>query len=205
MLPNVLIQKNLLKSRKRSENICLNIELLHKESISKTILSEGLIDKYKITNGYATSTYHYTSPECLMRILKNRNVYFTDCQFLNDYKERLNINDELEYFWNSKNSNYDKGFRKLLENIYIDVFEDDDFCYIDGEEEQKMNRYFVMSASMQKDSLGMWKYYSKNGSYNGYCISLFISALDDEWIDRDTDVAVEIGLVYIIIQINRKK
>lgn len=115
--------------------------------------------------------------------------------FLNDYKERLNINDELEYFWNSEKSNYDKKFLDLVEKIHIEVFEDDDFYYIDGEEEQKMNRYFVMSTSMKKDSLGMWKYYSKNSSYNGYCMGLFIPALVDEWIDRDTGVAVEIGLV----------
>lgn len=147
-------------------------ELLHKKNISKTILSEVLINKYKITTGYTISTYHYTSPEGLVGIVKNRNIYFTDCQFLNDYKERLNINDELEYFWNSEKSNYDKKFRDLVEKIHIEVFEDDDFYYIDGEEEQKMNRYFVMSTSMKKDSLGMWKYYSKNGSYNGYCVGL---------------------------------
>ena len=48
---------------------------------------------------------------------------------------------------------------------------------------------------MNDDSLSMWKYYAQKGNYNGYNISLYIPALADEWLDRETKVAVETGLV----------
>ena len=43
--------------------------------------------------------FHYTSPEGLMGILKTRTFFFTDSQFLNDFREKININEELELFW----------------------------------------------------------------------------------------------------------
>lgn len=36
----------------------------------------------------------------------------------------------------------------------------------------------------------MWKYYSKNNSYDGYCIGLLDIALTDEWIDTVSGVSV---------------
>ena len=138
--------------------------------------------------------FHYTSPEGLMGILKTRTFFFTDSQFLNDFREKVNINKELDIFWFINRKKYDKRFFSLLSNIRITQYEDSGFSYIDNFSD-KPCRYFVLSLSTDGDNLSMWKYYSKSGNYNGYCISLFDAALTDEWIDRITGAAVISGKV----------
>lgn len=71
----------------------------------------------------------------------------------------------------------------------VDKYEDTGFSYIDNKTE-KTCRYFVFSLSTDGDSLSMWKYYAKNNSYDGYCLGLFDYALMDEWIDRESGVAI---------------
>ena len=92
-------------------------------------------------------------------------------------------------FWSGNQKNYDKRFASLIKNVRVTEYEDNGFSYIDNNKEN-MCRYFVLSLSLNGDSLTMWKYYSKNGTYNGYCIGLFDYALADEWMDRVTGVAV---------------
>lgn len=168
---------------------------LHKKNLGKHTLTDRLTYTDQITSGYAISVYHYTSPEGLMGILKNREIFFTDAQYLNDYRERMSINDELKRFWEENRGEYDKDFYQLFKGIYIDSYEDNKFPYIDENTSEELYRFFIMSASMNNDSLSMWKYYAKDDTYNGYNIDLFIPALDDEWIDRETGVAVEVGVV----------
>lgn len=167
-------------------------DLLHKKNLGRHTLTDIIVSKYSATTSWAGTFYHYTSPEGLLGILRNKHIFFTDCQFLNDYQERLEINNELDCFWSQNRRNYDKEFCQLLSHIRISEYEDTDFTYIDGEEMDSC-RYFVMSASKSKDSLNMWKYYAKNGTYNGYNVGLFVPALVDEWIDRETGVAIESG------------
>lgn len=138
--------------------------------------------------------FHYTSPEGLIGILKTRTFFFTDSQFLNDFREKININEELDLFWRRNRRNYDREFYNLLNRIRVTQYEDSGFSYIDNYTE-KPCRYFVLSLSMDGDSLSMWKYYSKTGDYNGYCIGLFSHALTDEWIDRITGAAVIASMV----------
>ena len=173
----------------------MNKEDLHKKNIVKKLLEERFFMTCQVTMGYATSVFHYTSPEGLMGILGRREIFFTDAQFLNDYNERLNINEDLKTFWSRHRDDYDKEFKKLLQEIRIKSYEDNEYANIDGESPDEPYRYFILSTSMNHDSLSMWKYYAKNGSYNGYNLDLFIPALVDEWIDRETGVAVEDGVV----------
>ena len=168
-------------------------EKLHKKKMGKKTLDDIIVSKYQITMGVAASVYHYTSVEGLKGILRNREIFFTDAQFLNDYTERININDELTKFWHY--SDYDKEFYKLIKNIRIKSYEDNQNEIFGKEVTEEQKRYFVLSASMNEDSLSMWKYYAKNGTYNGYNLDLFIPALVDEWIDAETGVVVESGLV----------
>lgn len=167
--------------------------LLHKKRLGRNTLTNIIVGKESVTESWAGPFYHYTSPEGLLGILRNRQIFFTDGQFLNDFRERLEINNELDHFWYKNKSNYDLNFYELLNSIRISGYEDTDFTYIDGQKEMVSCRYFIMSSSRNKDSLSMWKYYSKNGTYNGYNIALFTLALVDEWIDRETGVAVESG------------
>ncbi len=99
-------------------------------------------------------------------------MFFTDCQYLNDYSERLIINTELDLFWHNNQRNYDKEFLKLITNIRVDNFEDTGFSYMDKNDVSIICRYYVLSATHDNDSLGMWKYYAKNNTYNGYCLGL---------------------------------
>ena len=169
--------------------------LLHVAKTSKKILESIHTSTYNITEPYSGSFFHYTSPEGLQGILKNRHLFFTDCQFLNDRVERLHINTELKYFWATQNSNYLKEFSTLLSNIQISGYEDSAYGTIEKSDIIEDCRYFVFSTSTKKDSLAMWRYYSKNGNCDGYCITLNTYALIDEWIDRDTGVAIEHGHV----------
>lgn len=173
----------------------IELSELHKKNLEKHTLRDKIVYTSQITIGYATDVFHYTSPEGVMGILGNREIFFTDAQFLNDYQERRSINDELKRFWESHHREYDKNFYHLFKGMSVDTYEDNEFAYIDGMTIEETYRYFVLSASMNKDSLSMWKYYAKNGNYNGYNIGLFIPALGDEWIDRETSVIVETGLV----------
>lgn len=173
--------------------------LLHKKCLGKNTLSEITIKATSYINGYAGICYHYTSASGLKGILDTRTLFFTDCQYLNDYRERVNINDSIEEFWSKNKGCYDKDFYKLLIDFRLENYEDNQFSYMESDITGKLceepSKYFVLSASDNSDSLSMWKYYSKSGQYDGYCIGLATYALSDEWIDRDTGVAIEEGNV----------
>lgn len=170
---------------------------LHMKKLTEAEFEVPFIRGADCTQVFSDCFYHYTSPEGLMGILKTRTLYFTDCQFLNDYKERLGINYDLEMYWALNGNKYDKRFVKLLNNIRVCDYEDKEYANMERDMPYGMGdvatRYFICSASKNKDSLSMWKYYAKNNTYNGYCIGLATYALVDEWIDRDTSVAVEEG------------
>jgi len=165
----------------------------HEKIVRERLLSKSILPSfnYDDTEG---SKYHYTSPQGLLGIMRTRTFFFTDSQFLNDYREKVSINDELDYFWNHESRRYEKRFRDLLKNIRVTQHEDDGFSYID-KELSGICRYFVFSTSMDGDCLSMWKYYTKAANYDGYCLELFDMALDDEWIDRTTGAAVIAGQV----------
>ena len=52
---------------------------LHKKNLGKYTLTDKLAHTDQITFGYATYVFHYTSPEGLMGILKNREIVFYGC------------------------------------------------------------------------------------------------------------------------------
>ena len=169
-------------------------ENLHKKRLGKNTLIKKVVSRYDITIG-DMGGFHYTSLEGLKGILETRTLYFTDCEFLNDASERININKTLDDFWYYERNNYDKDFKNLIKSIRFKEYQDNAYSLIDNEFSNVPCRYFVLSCSYDGDSLNMWKYYSKGNEYNGYCIELFTPALTDEWIDRVTGVAVESGSV----------
>lgn len=160
----------------------------HQKKVRERIASKHFLSDFFYDNT-TSKKYHYTSPEGLKGIMETRTFFFTDSQFLNDFREKININDELGEFWTVSRKRYEKEFSDLLRKIRVEEYEDSGFSYNFDHSETKC-RYFVFSLSMDKDSLTMWKYYAKNSSYNGYCIGLFDAALTDEWIDRVSGVTV---------------
>ena len=160
----------------------------HEKPVLDRLFSKPFLPSFDYDNTNR-DRFHYTAPEGLMGILKTRTFHFTDSQFLNDYREKTNINDELDWFWKENRRRFDKQFARLLDKIRVTKYEDSGFSYIDHFSDEPC-RYFVFSLSMIDDSLSMWKYYSKSENYNGYCLRLFPYALNDEWIDRVTGAAI---------------
>lgn len=99
-------------------------ELLHKKQLGKNTLHDIIVKGVYCTSPYSGEFYHYTSPNGLFGILKTRSLFFTDCQFLNDKNERVNINADLSSFWNKNQQNYDKQFASLLKDIQVSLYED---------------------------------------------------------------------------------
>lgn len=172
----------------------MNKDKLHCKNLGKYTLNRFIGNMHNVSESIAGSFYHYTSLEGMMGILKSKHLYFTDCQYLNDYKERLHINDIVSMFWSIFGMKYESSFCDLLKDIKINSYVDSDYTYYESNREVEC-RYFVLSTSINKDSLSMWKYYSKNNAYNGICIGLFTPALVDEWIDRETGVKIEEGKI----------
>ena len=166
----------------------IGINSNHKKKVQERIKEKSFLSSFNFDNTDGPR-FHYTSPEGLIGILKTRTFFFTDSQFLNDFREKININEELDWFWEFHKKEYEKDFYKLLSSIRVTQYEDSGFSYLDSRTERAC-RYFVLSLSMAGDSLSMWKYYSKTGDYNGYCLGLVSYALTDEWIDRITGAAV---------------
>lgn len=121
-----------------------------------------------------TMLYHYTTPEGLLGILQEEevNLHFTKFTALNDkmegkvlQKRFLDIFERLYHEGKIEKSELEK-----LEDCVS--FEMGRFTYlIDGKvEEFNTEDTFVCSFSKAQDSLPMWNYYVKDGSYQGYNI-----------------------------------
>ncbi len=118
--------------------------------------------------------YHYTSSDGLHGILSSGTLHFTDSLFLNDSRERKEFYSLLEEevrTWNSP-------FREFLMERY---FNGRGFAAGDLEAEdpsqEETSRYFVLSCSLEKDSLPMWNYYIGKIHAGGYNIHFRTSEL----------------------------
>jgi hypothetical protein len=102
-------------------------------------------DKYKI--------YHYTTGDGLKSIIENKELWFTNCGFLNDRTEiqhAYNLIDSVLDGFNSKeNPNYIEEFKK-----YIDPYIKDN----DG--------IYSASFSLDNDSNLLWSNYATDDGYN---------------------------------------
>lgn len=127
----------------------------HEKRVSERIMMKPFLPSFHRDNTNREK-FHYTSPDGLIGILKTRTFFFTDSQFLNDFREKVNINEELDLFWKRNRRNYDRDFYNLINRIRVTQYEDSGFSYIDKYSE-KPCRYFVLSLSMNGDSLSMWK------------------------------------------------
>lgn len=174
----------------------LNQHTKHGERINERLYNKRFINDFYIDDTTAAK-YHYTSLAGLKGILESRTFFFTDSQFLNDYREKVNINQELDRFWSLNKNEYDLRFYKLLSGIRIKDHEDTGYSYFSEDGNIIRCRYYVFSLSTNGDSLSMWKYYSKGNDYQGYCLSIFDYALGDEWIDlqEENEVVIIAGCV----------
>ena len=111
--------------------------------------------------------YHYTSPTGLYSTIKNQNIWFTDCQFMNDKSEYVYIKNVLIKALKL----YGKEFEDL--ECYADylIGRPYESIYLDTSKPSlnfKKSRYYLFCASLNPDSHNMWCYFTKNGNYEGY-------------------------------------
>lgn len=129
--------------------------------------------------------YHYTSPQGLYAILKNKTIRFTDCQFLNDKSEYNHIREPLKTaLEETYYSLHDPSVGEMLNNYISDNYEWETMINVSNAPFKGIKdltlktfrmRYYVFCATDLADSLGMWNYYVKGGNYQGYNIQISIS------------------------------
>lgn len=134
----------------------------------------------------ANIVYHYTSPEGIYSILKNKTLWFTDCQYLNDKNESLYIREP-----------FIEAHRKLCgqrgePTDDIGTFADY-ICRPSAYENYDWDmlvkgkirigfppayRHYVLCTSYNPDTASMWNYYVKNGAYQGYNLGINIKVIN---------------------------
>ena len=132
----------------------------------------SLVDKWNLGH----DIYHYTSPNGLIGILGDKPKYrFTHSSYVNDTEEGKNILVLYERVLETlaEEGSIDYGFKEL---ISMSLIPSTMFCpQVEGETlvfgERSVETY-ICCFSMNRDSLPMWNYYSKEGRYEGYNIGM---------------------------------
>ncbi len=130
-------------------------------------LFETLIRVYKETDfppkKKKGTIYHYTSPDGLIGILTEKQFYASDLFYLNDAAEGVYALELLEEICETEypeNEWLREGIKKEIEKLS----EKDFYSY-------------TVSFSMGEDILGMWKYFTKGNTCEGYNIAFDIERL----------------------------
>lgn len=126
--------------------------------------------------------YHYTSPNGLLSIIKNKSLRFTDIRFLNDKSESLYLVKVIcDYFAENKQkySIIEEAFNRLIGANDISKLQKLKISNIEYKVPSSYHkrRHFVFCMCDNCDELNMWNYYVNNGSYQGYNIGFNINSL----------------------------
>ena len=158
--------------------------------LEEALIFSGLWDTPR--NMYALDeVYHYTTAEGINSILKKDNIslWFTRWDCVNDVLEGQDVIDIYRKAGDSlvENGEIDEEYWSKLKNLTPANFFPINFCVRD-EHGDKTDVFYTCPStsylccfSMDKDSLPMWNYYSKNSSCNGYNIILLPSYLEEEY------------------------
>ena len=154
--------------------------------------------------------YHYTSPNALLSILKNQQIYFTDIRFLNDKSEDIYLvklimdlldENEKEY------PNVREVTNVLFKNNRISDLQSLNVINIDYS--VPLNyipmRKFVFCTTTESDQLNMWNYYVHNGKYQGYNIGFNIEKLLKSFDTEKPKTADPFRVVYGKVLYDKKK
>ncbi len=136
-------------------------------------------------DGSIEKIYHYTSPEGLVSIIKNKKIWFSDSQFMNDRSEYVYIKEIFEEA--AKGTEHETDDKKMKNNKFLDYilgFPYEGIMPTPVCEEGKVfskglisTRYYLFCTSLNQDSLSLWNYYVKNKYYQGYNIGLDVNHL----------------------------
>ena len=135
------------------------------------------------------TVYHYTSPDGILSILKNKTLRFTDCQYLNDASEFVYISEPLDKEYKMVMLEYGETFKNIVEDFNTLLQSPYTSLGVEINPKKKQSagssitfksyRYYVLCASENPDAINMWNYYSKNGIYQGYNLGIDCDHLKD--------------------------
>ena len=97
-----------------------------------------------------TVLYHYTNADALINIIKNKQIWLSQREFMNDKYE---IEYPMKKLYNDgllKGNFQDLKWESFLKTLF-----------------PNWDKQYIFSLSLDKDSLHQWSYYGKN---DGYCI-----------------------------------
>ena len=162
------------------------MKIPNNEEIMKLILETNKESRLDFTR--PQYIYHYTSPEGLCGILKDKlpKLFFTQYDSLNDLKERIDIIDTLKEYCNLK---FEEGtLSKKFKDDILDFSPVEQYHYFDkvilpdiGEIKTSISKpsyTYICSFSFHKDSLPMWRMYSKNDHFEGYNIGFLTTVFE---------------------------
>ncbi len=128
-----------------------------------------------------TTFFHYTSPEALINIVKGSSLRLTNCLFLNDTDEYVSILSLLK-----DTNKFSPEVAKFINSMRKDIPTDNidyDFEYLNGRLRLTKGTFFVLSGSIDSDSLPLWNYYTKGDGYSGYSIAIDVNKLGQEFVN----------------------
>ena len=102
------------------------------------------------------SVYHYTSTGGLKSILKEKSLWFTNVDYMNDryeVKQGLSQFEKVGKKMYGDGDGYDKHCKKIISKL-----------------KKEKNKVFVCCFSLDRDELSMWNYYTKDINNQGYNI-----------------------------------
>lgn len=155
--------------------------------------------------------YHYTSPEGFLGILSGQSLRFTDISYMNDRSEGIYFVKVLLDFL-AKN----QGKFPLCEDVINNLLDKNSFDDIkrlnitkikyngNWSNSRRPVRSFVFCTCSDADSLNMWNYYVKNGTYQGYNIGIKVESFL-EYIGRLLPEKDTTSLYYGKVLYNLKK
>lgn len=127
--------------------------------------------------------YHYTSPDGFLGILSGQSLRFTDISYMNDRSEGVYFVKVLLDFLEKNQGRFplcEEVINNLLDNNSFDDIRRLNITKIkynrDWNYKHNPVRSFVFCTCSDADSLNMWNYYVKNGSYQGYNIGIRVES-----------------------------
>lgn len=140
--------------------------------------------------------YHYTSPEGLLGILKDKgiNLRFTRYDCVNDLSEGKDVIHcyELACQESLKDGNISLEFYEAIKEIDIN-----------SRSIPAKTEAYICCFSRDGDSLPMWNYYSKKGINQGYNVGFNFGLTDHSYIAIENEL-IQIEMVSIIYNDNEK-
>ena len=139
------------------------------------------------------TVYHYTSPNGVYNILKEKTLWFTDCQYLNDVGEFVYIREPFQEAYRmitKERGETNENLYDFIESFFSSPYEDMGIRAMDNQLPTnktkiafKYHRYYVLCASINSDTASLWNYYVKNGMYQGYNLGIDRRIMN-EWFMR---------------------